>query len=246
MRISRSVYLVASGDMGIGLTNGADCNVYLLDCGSTKVLIDSGVGIDSYRIIKEIENDGISCEDIGCVLLTHHHADHAGGAAFFKREYGCSIAAPAEEAASIEEGDEAVLGLEIARKAGFYPVDYTFCACKIDKRIKANEKFTIGSVTFTAFEASGHSLGGLCYYAALDGRRSLFAGDLVSHGGLISLQNIPGADVHNYSRSVLALEGLEVDSFYPGHGCMSLSNGYAHLDKAIKAFRNLGIPHNAV
>lgn len=246
MKISNSIYLVASGDLGIGLTNKADCNVYLVDCGSTKVLVDSGVGIDSSRILGEIENDKISCKDISHILLTHHHADHAGGAAFFRKKLRCEVTAPAEEADSIEESDESVLGLDVAKRAGYYPPDYAFPACKVDHRVRTKESFTIGNITFSVYEGSGHSLGGVCYYARIDGHFSLFAGDLVSQGGFISLQNIPGTDIHNYSRSVLALEGLPVDSLFPGHGCFSLTNGHAHLDTAIKAFRSLGIPHNAI
>jgi hydroxyacylglutathione hydrolase len=246
MRISNSIYLAASGDMGFGLTDGADCNVYLIDCGRTKVLIDAGVGIDSSRILREMENDGLSYRDISHILLTHHHADHAGGAAFFKELLGCTIIAPAQEAESIEEANELVLGLDMARRAGYYPQDYSFRACRVDHPVRPCDSFIIGNIRFTVYDGSGHSMGGVCYYAEVDGYKSLFAGDLISHGGLISLQNIPGADLHNYARSVEALENLEVERLFPGHGCFSLSNGYSHIDKVIKAFKSLGIPRNAI
>lgn len=246
MRISKSIYLVASGSLGFGMSDGADCNVYLIDCGSTKILIDAGVGIDSSSILREIENDKLSYSDISHVLLTHHHADHAGGAAFFKELLGCTIIAPTDEAPSIEAADEHVLGLDVAKRAGYYPQDYSFRACKVDCYIKPNDSFMIGNMKFIVYEGSGHSLGGACYYAEIDGYYSLFIGDLISHGGCINLQNIPGVDIHNYSRSVTAFEGLQIDRLFPGHGCFSLSKGYSHIDKAIKAFKSLGIPHNAI
>ena len=46
MKLLPSIYLVGSGSTGIYLTNYLDCNVYLVDCKTEYVLIDSGAGYD--------------------------------------------------------------------------------------------------------------------------------------------------------------------------------------------------------
>lgn len=94
------------------------------------------------------------------------------------------------------------------------------------------------------FDATGHSLGGVCYYFPKD--KMVFVGDLIMHGGYINLQNIPGANLQKYAESVIALEKLEVEQFYSGHGNFSLNRGKIHIEKAAKAFRNLGVPPNFV
>ena len=49
MRLTSRIYLVGSGLYGFGLTNDYDCHVYLVDCGSSAVLVDSGVGLEVDR-----------------------------------------------------------------------------------------------------------------------------------------------------------------------------------------------------
>ena len=246
MKLTESVHLVGSGANGIGLTSPYDCNVYYIVCGTEGILIDSGSGCASERIIREVNAADPQTRPITRLLLTHHHGDHAGGARDLRFRYGCQVLAPREEADSIIQGDEAAMGLDVARRAGFYPEDYHFSPCPVDFRVSPGETLQAGGVSIRVLDGAGHSLGGVCYYLQLDGRNMLFVGDLLSFRGLISLQNIPGADVARYSKSVLALEGLPVDCFFPGHGCFSLSGGDAHIRAAAAAFKKLGIPKNAV
>ncbi|WP_423822072.1 MBL fold metallo-hydrolase [Salinisphaera sp. SPP-AMP-43] len=58
-------------------------NVYLLDTGERKILIDTGLGglagdAGPY-LMANLEAIGIAAEDIDTVLITHMHPDHAGG-----------------------------------------------------------------------------------------------------------------------------------------------------------------------
>ena len=52
MRLTSRIYLVGSGLYGFGLTNDYDCHVYLVDCGSSAVLVDSGAGLEVDRIVE--------------------------------------------------------------------------------------------------------------------------------------------------------------------------------------------------
>lgn len=246
MKLTDTVYLVGSGAGGIGLTNSYDGNAYYIDCGEEGILIDAGSGCESERIIEQIRLANPCSKPVSTLFLTHHHGDHAGGAKDMVRCFGCRVAAPEQEADSIEQADETVLGLDVAKRAGFYPADYCFKPCDVDVRVLPGMEFQKGNVSVRVLDGAGHSLGGVCYYLECEGRWNLFAGDLLSFNGLISLQNIPGADIGRYSRSVLGLEGLHVDGFFPGHGCFSLSGGGVHVAKAAAKFRTLGVPQNAV
>ena len=80
MKLMDSVYMVGSGTAGFSMTNAFDCTVYLVDGKDELALIDAGVGVQPERIIKQIERDGFAPAQIGKILLTHGHGDHAGGA----------------------------------------------------------------------------------------------------------------------------------------------------------------------
>lgn len=247
MKLLDQVSMVGSGSaLGIGLTHPLDCHVYLLDGGTELALIDAGVGIDTERILRVIEGDHYDLSRIKYLFLTHGHADHAGGAARLKELLGLSVVAPRSEADFIRTGDERSIGLDVAKKAGFYPDDYVFRPCQVDREVKEGDRVTVGDLCLDVIDTPGHSIGGVVYLVRLRSCLAAFVGDLVAHGGAISLQNIPGADVQAYSRSVLKLENRGIDAFFPGHLCFSLSDGQKHIDKAAAAFRRLGVPPSVI
>lgn len=242
MRLNKRVSLVASGDMSLSMTHPSDGNVYLVDCGTESVLIDTGTGLDNRKVISEIEKDIRS--PLTYILITHHHADHIGGLSELREYFHAKVITSRKERKSIEEANEIDTGLEAAKHAGYYPSDYYLKRTIVDAGVQSGEILRIGSEEILIFDASGHSLGGVCYY--FPGDKMLFAGDLIMHGGYINLQNIPGANLQKYAESVKALEPLDVEQFYSGHGCFSLNNGKIHIEKAAQAFRNLGVPPNFV
>ena len=246
MKLTDRLWLAGSGSLGVGITHPSDCNIYLMDAGTEIVMIDAGVGIDPESVLRQITRDGLDPGRIKTLLLTHHHSDHAGGAAYWRRSLGVNVYAPAGEADSIEGGDAAALGLDVAKRAGYYPEEYGFTPCTVDERVLPGRRLTIGTLDIEVLNGAGHSIGGVCYRCSLDGKSALFVGDLLAFGGRISLQNIPGVSVSEYARSVLALEDVPVDLFLPGHGLFSLSGGDAHVRAASEAFRRLGVPPNAV
>lgn len=91
MKVAKDIYLVGAGDFG--LSHEADCHVFLIDCGNIRVLIDAGVGIRYEDIINNIREDGFDPKSIDIILITHSHADHAGGAKFLKEYTGAELVA---------------------------------------------------------------------------------------------------------------------------------------------------------
>ncbi len=246
MKIVENLCLVGSGDSGVGLTHPLDCNVYFLRCAKETILVDSGVGIAPILIEKQIEEGGFSIDESTVLLLTHCHADHAGGASYFREKYGLRVAIAQEEADFLENAVEDQIGLDRARDAGYYPAEYRLQGCPVDIRLADGENISLGLLKIKVIHTPGHSPGSVCFSCDIERRRALFVGDLLSFNGAISLQNIPGASVQEYGRSVLKLEGMRIEMLLPGHYLFTIRNGQSHIDKAISAFRGLGLPPNNV
>lgn len=242
MQISDSVFIVAGGVNGLGISEHYDSTVYLLDVGGELLLVDAGSGIEPQATVENIKADGHDPARVGHLLLTHCHADHAGAAAFWRKEVGARVAASEAEASFLEDGNEDELGLARARADGAYPPDYQLAPCPVDVRLQHGQKLRIGAATMTALHVPGHSRGSICYLLDLDNRRWLFSGDTVFCGGWISLLNCPGSSLEEYGRYIGRLADLGVDALAPGHFGFTLGFGQHHIDVAIRGLGGLWPP----
>jgi hydroxyacylglutathione hydrolase len=244
MKLTDRVYLVGSGSLGFDLTDDYDCNVYLLDGGSEAALVDAGGGQDVSSIIKVIEGDSVPLDRVRYLLLTHGHADHAGGAAELREKLSLQVLVARDIADFLREGDEGGIALDVARKAGLYPQDFHFQACPVDGELKDGQKVTVGDCELLVMETPGHAAGHLSFLMEREGRQYLFGGDTIFFGGRIVLQNVPDCDLQAYIHTIKRLSSLSVDVFLPGHLCFSLRNGQRHIDAAMEVLKTLGVPPN--
>lgn len=243
MRIQQRIYLVGSGDSGIGISHPLDCTVYLLDGGMQQALIDTGAGVDCGPILQNIRQDGFPADRINRILLTHGHGDHAGGAARLARECGASVYAMREAAQYVSRGDKKALSLDSAVKAGVYPPEYQFEPCPV-LPLEDGQSFLVGDLTVTAILTEGHCAGHACFLVQLGQQTALFSGDSVFYGGKISLQNIWDCDLQKYLYTCRRLALLRPDILLPSHGAFSLNRGYLHLERAMRSIDLLGVPIN--
>ena len=242
MKLLSDIYLVGSGRQGFGISNPYDCSVYLIDGGKDAALVDSGSGLDGETILANIRAEGVDPRRITKLLLTHAHADHAGGARWLAEQFHCKVFLHEAESNALEQGDETSLALAPARKQGYYPSDYRLQATHVDSRLTEGVMIDVGKYRVRTIYTPGHSLGSVCYVLLEHERRTMFSGDSFFLGGRINVLNCVGSSLADYRENAHKLSGLGLDALLPGHFAFCLSGAQSHIDQAITALESLLIP----
>lgn len=243
MQLEERIHLVGSGSYGFDLTDPYDCHIYLVDGGSELALVDVGAGMGAAEVIANVRRAGFDPAAIRHVLCTHAHGDHAGGAARMRAHLPhASFAASRYVAELVRAGDELGTSLGVAKAAGIYPPDYTLEPCPVDGELADGDRVSIGDLVLECIETPGHAGGHLSFLLEREGRRTLFAGDLVFHGGTILLQSIHDCSLEALVSSLRRLRGLAIDALLPGHLAFSLRNGQRHIEAANAVLDRLLIP----
>lgn len=246
MKLTNIVYLVGSGEKGVHLTDAFDCHVYLIDGGDELALIDAGAGFGVEQIIEVIKQDGFSIDKLKYLILTHAHADHAGGAKKLKEMTGVDIIASPLAADFLENGNEKAINLSLAKEAGFYPLDYEFEPCPVKYIVHEGEQIKVGNLKLNVLETPGHCRGHLSFYMETPGRNYLFGGDLVFYEGKVATQFIDDCNIFDLGNSLKRLENMKVDVLLPGHETFVLKEGSKHIDNAIASIKRLAIPSSII
>lgn len=133
--------------------------------------------------------------DVAGILLTHAHADHAGGALAAAERFGAPIAGSPATLARIGRGD----GVEVELR-----------------KLEDGEILSLGDgITIMALHAPGHTDDHVCYLAE-PGRR-LFTGDLVLGEGSSAILH-PEGSVADCLASLARMAALRPRLLLPGHG----------------------------
>ena len=127
------------------------------------------------------------------IVITHHHADHVGGAAFFARELGLPLWAHEQTAALLPD-------------------------LHIDRRLAQGEEIPLAGDTpsrWRVLHTPGHAAGHVCLHEPVTG--TLVVGDMVASVGTILIA--PGeGDMAEYLRQLERLALLDAEVALPAHG----------------------------
>lgn len=242
MRLTPFLYLVGSGRMGFDLTDAHDCHVYLLDGGSEAALIDGGSGLAVDAIMQNVEASGVAPGKLKYLILTHGHADHAGGAAELRERYGLQVIASKKTAAKLAKGGEADQGLQDALKTGWYPKGFTLRPCTADWVVEEGFRIQVGAFSLQVVETPGHCHDHVSYVMEHEGRVYFFGGDLLFHGGRIALLTSPDCSLQDYLASLRRLREVRIDALLPGHHLITLQRAQRHVTKALSYMERLSVP----
>ncbi|OPY68910.1 MAG: Metallo-beta-lactamase L1 precursor [Syntrophorhabdaceae bacterium PtaU1.Bin034] len=200
VKVTDKVFMVGNSDM----TDGRDCSVYLLDL-KELVLVDTGAGMNTGQIVRNIELLGFDPSWLTTVLLTHCHIDHVGGASYLKERFGARIIMHELDAQPVERGD--------MRKTGASWYNIHFVPLAVDVKLQESEEvLTFGSHKLVCLHTPGHTPGSLSIYMDSEGKRILFGQDI--HGPFLPEF---GADLVAWRNSMETLLALDADILCEGH-----------------------------
>lgn len=234
MRLTDHVWLVGSGAAGFSLTDPRDCHVYLVADRDEAVLIDTGAGVNVPLILGRLDASGVSRSAVSRVVLTHGHADHAGGAGALRDNLGAEVLGSPEVAEYLRIGDEKAVSLDRMKGPGGYPDDYVLAPCPVDGQLVDGQRLLVGTLQLEVLATPGHCGGHLSFALHRPGGLDLFSGDAAFTNGRILLQDIWDCSISDSTASIRRLAELKPDGLFPGHGTFAVSTGWHHLYSAME------------
>jgi glyoxylase-like metal-dependent hydrolase (beta-lactamase superfamily II) len=155
------------------------------------------------------------------------------------------VLASPEVAGWVAAGDEHAMSLEHGQRAGCYPPGYRFAPCPRVEPWRDGERLSIGAgVKVEAIATPGHAAGHLAFLAS--GVSACFVGDLVFHGGQVSLESTWDCSLQDYAESVRRLSRRAFEVMLPGHHSFSLARGDRHVRVAAERFESGFVPRSVV
>jgi len=214
-KLTEHVYLVG----GPSLSHFYDCNVYLIDGRPFEcVLIDSGCGLGTEAVLKNIREAGFDLGQVSCVVNTHCHYRHAGGNSKLNKLLGyCEVIIHELDAPAVERGDSILTGADMYRQK-FEPCkvnirDYT-SDIAVMKLMGFGDKLWIsaGDIELATIHTPGHTPGSMTIYGKIDNANVLFAGDIDG-----PFRKEWDSNIEAWKQSIIQLLELDLDIICAGH-----------------------------
>jgi glyoxylase-like metal-dependent hydrolase (beta-lactamase superfamily II) len=156
-------------------------NAYLVK-DKKSILVDAGSPNEADKILAAVQKAGVHSKDIGLILHTHGHFDHAGSTAELKRRLGVPVAVRSKDAFMLREGRNGEIkprNFEARMVKAIVPNSFEVCEpdILIDDEITLTDFGVDGKVFFTP----GHTKGSI---SILFGNREAIIGDVMMGGVL--------------------------------------------------------------
>ena len=188
-------------------------NLYRIEGRDLDIQLDFGVGV---RPLTEV-----SPADAKPVLAigSHAHVDHVGSFHLYTRRAGHAL-----EAHTFAEMDDlgtlasefVTIGVPLTAQPspGWSIADYALKPAPLTERLSEGDVIDLGNRRFVVLHLPGHSPGSVGLLDEYNG--DFFSADAIYDEGLVD--DIPGADVETYLKTMRRLAELDVGSVYAGHG----------------------------
>jgi glyoxylase-like metal-dependent hydrolase (beta-lactamase superfamily II) len=197
-------------------------NVYLLG-GEELTLVDSGMAGDADAIAAQLEGAGDALSQVRRMVLTHAHADHAGGAAELARRSGARVLAHRAEVPYIEQTESLPASSPLRRLLNWFSSRvFSGSPCQVDQPLVDGDTIeALGGIQ--VIHAPGHTPGSIALYASE--RQILFCGDVLFNAhpvtgspGLRFPLSAVTVDDAQARESACKLSALAIQVLCCGHG----------------------------
>ena len=186
-------------------------NCYLLKNGDSAILVDTGGKGGEQRIISALSRYGIVPDELKMIVITHGHADHAGGCAYLRERYKVKVGInPKDKTVTKKLKGDTMMGNVMAFFTNFAkPV-----TVEPDTALTDGMTLVEYGVPGKIIELPGHTDGSIAILLD-DGR--LIAGDVFFNFSKPTLPHI-AVDFDTLYKNRERLNSLGITTVYPGHG----------------------------
>ena len=208
---------------GVGWIPGGFVNIYTYREGEETYLIDTGWARKAKPIVRAFRDANVPLDRVGKVLLTHHHMDHMGGAAYLRENMPAPLACHADDAPFVDGRVKPPGPLLMRLFVRTHPAPVA---------ISLKDGDRVGP--FVVVHVPGHTPGEVAFYHPV--RKILFSGDsVVERKGRFTLPGAKfAADLDQAVRSLARLRELDVEVLLPGHGVPVTKGFGSRLDDLIQ------------
>ncbi len=202
-------------------TERPSCTSYLIVDDNKNILIDPGLYSKYDLLEKELNDIGISSDDIDIVLNTHEHSDHMGANKYFQNK--SLIMAHRYAVTKIQNADEELLHCRgnVTDSTGYH----------VHVWLENNNIIQTDNWTLKIIYTPGHTSGSVCFYEPY--KNILFSGDTIFSNGKISDTSDSG-NYAEYVNSLNIISTLRIKTILPGHGSRS-----ENIDEDLKEAINI-------
>jgi glyoxylase-like metal-dependent hydrolase (beta-lactamase superfamily II) len=182
-------------------------NCYVYRAGDETFLIDTGFWRRARSIVRAFREARVPITQVRRLLLTHHHIDHRGGAAYLQEQAHAPVSCHADDAPFVDGREKAPMSLWMRLFLHARPAPVATVLKEGD---------SVGPLT--VLHTPGHTPGEVVFYDAA--RRLLFSGDaVVEHEGHLALPAPQyAANLAQAVQSLDRLRTLPIEVLLPGHG----------------------------
>jgi hydroxyacylglutathione hydrolase len=173
-------------------------------------LIDTGYRGDLDDTVAALRSVGAEPEDVGLIVNTHCHCDHAGGNRYFIERSGCDVWMHSREKERIDRRDD------IGTWWRFHDTWADFF--DVGRGLEEGDEIRFGPMTLRVLYAPGHSIGMMMLHC--EELNVLFSADALWLGDMGVINPIVEGDdaLERAVETLDRIERLDPVTVYPGHG----------------------------
>jgi glyoxylase-like metal-dependent hydrolase (beta-lactamase superfamily II) len=198
-------------------------NSYSFREGNEIYLIDTGFARTAKPIARAFQTAHAPLAAVSKLLLTHHHIDHMGGAAYLRETTKAPISCHRDDVAFVDGRVKAPMPLLMRLFMRTHPAPVA---------VTLNDGDRIGPLLVV--HTPGHTPGEVVFYHAA--RRILFSGDAVTErkGRLTLPAARYASSLDQAVQSLSRVRALDVEILLPGHGVPVTKDVSSRLDDLIQ------------